>query len=785
MKRDATRPSPSTSAASPTLQRQEQGTKAAACTSCLVFLGLIASTIGCTDSPDVLAPTSDADLSALGEAPWVTPGLNPNRLPPIASFSVTCNSLLQCTFDASQSSASRGISSYEWLLDGEPLGTSIVEHETFNTATTIEATLTVTDNSGRQDHITNTVVVSAAADQPPTGHFSTTCNADLNCTFDASASADDQAIASYEWIVNGTVRATGAVVSRHFNASRTFRLRLRVTDSAGQTHVWTRDVLPASARHYVAVGDGGTILVNDGAGWTRKPSGTGADLLDVFGVDESNWWAVGAGVVLRTTDGGASWTDVTPPSLGNAVFAGVWADAGSVWVAGPAGLVLESTDGGASWSDHSLPQSLSTVPYGSSALPVDLLSVWVTPDKMFVTGNRDGLIASSTDGGETWSREYPSNSLRAEDPPFGPGLQYFDIWASGSMRAFAVGAGSELASYDGGTWVTAAPPALSYYNSVWGADTNTVWAFGGQGQIVYTNDGGASWSKQFNTNSNGLGALWGLSPTDVKLVTVEGGIWQYNGAFWVRETSGTTSDLNGVWGVDLNRRPRQPLPAPLAPEPNLVAGPITVSPASPVPIDQLLIQASVENASPVASGMFTYEIRLDGQALKSDQLSLAGQERFGVSWLGGAPPVGTHTVEVILDSQDQVAESDEADNAASSSLQVVTNAVVDLFVTQLTIQPSSPTGSDQIRIGGKVANAGPNAVAPPINWEFRLDGQVVATGQWPFGPLHPTATLSIGTPPLGPLTPGNHTAELVVDPGGLIAETDEANNRAVLGFTVN
>jgi len=212
---------------------------------------------------------------------------------------------------------------------------------------------------------------------------------------------------------------------------------------------------------------------------------------------------------------------------------------------------------------------------------------------------------------------------------------------------------------------------------------------------------------------------------------------------------------------------------------------ITITPTNPIPIDRIRVQVSVENPAPVPSGLFTYEIRLDGQVIQSARISLAGNEQSRVFASINGLSAGTHTVEGILDTQNVVKESDESNNTMSSTFQVVTQPVVDLLIQDVSILPVNPTAADQITIRGLIEVAGPNAVAPPINWEFRLNGQVVGGGQWTFSPLQPTAKLTVSSNALGPLAAGQHTAELMVDPFDTIAETDEANNTAVINFTVN
>ena len=71
-------------------------------------------------------------------------------------------------------------------------------------------------------------------DFPPSAAFSYSCN-DLNCSFDASRSGDDQGITQYRWIFGDGAVATGQAVSHRYSAYGDYTVSLQVSDAAAQT----------------------------------------------------------------------------------------------------------------------------------------------------------------------------------------------------------------------------------------------------------------------------------------------------------------------------------------------------------------------------------------------------------------------------------------------------------------------------------------------------------------------------------------------------------------------
>src|SRR4029077_8786782 len=116
------------------------------------------------------------------------------------------------------------------------------------------------------------------------------------------------------------------------------------------------------------VGEYGTIVrtTDGGNSWTIQTSGTTQTLWAVSFTDANNGTAVGeAGVILRTTDSGAHWA--SQPSGTTLQLRGVsFTDANNGAAVGEGGTILRTTDGGNSWS----PQSSGT---GNTLLGVSFI----------------------------------------------------------------------------------------------------------------------------------------------------------------------------------------------------------------------------------------------------------------------------------------------------------------------------------------------------------------------------------------------------------------------------
>ena len=238
------------------------------------------------------------------------------------------------------------------------------------------------------------------------------------------------------------------------------------------------------------VGDNGLVIktTDGGATWTtmRADDGTGLDWLDVQFFDENTGYACGEdGYIFKTTDGGANWDMIGDTANYKVDFSFLKViDANTVFFAGDDGVLLKTSDGGTSYikSDNTF-----------EGLDLD-------GGIDFCNANV-GVVASDDNGGYTW---YTHNggttwNLTMIDGLFPYGVSKFSVKYVGAGGDSTIVLGTRyrviLISQDGGksyTWKGDYTLATDYYYAVSVIDENTFF-LSGDGLTVRTTDGGASW----------------------------------------------------------------------------------------------------------------------------------------------------------------------------------------------------------------------------------------------------------------------------------------------------
>jgi len=322
-----------------------------------------------------------------------------------------------------------------------------------------------------------------------------------------------------------------------------------------------------------------------GTNWTIQLDTLDALLFAVSFLDSSFGFAVGqtpapipcsaiySGIILRTKDGGTSWTIIDVPintgwhsgfkdfcftNEGDGVLIGNYgvilksSNDGEIWdlklngttndlsgiefkdanigfAVGAEGTILRTTDSGTNWINQPSGTSLHLndvcFPDENNGWIVGVNKDWEPTDS--------SIILHTTDGGISWLQQ----------TTFVGTMLLFDLFFADENNGWAVGAeysgdgdGVILRTTDGGVnWITSIiQPMTGWFHSVYFIDSKTGWACGSHdGLIVKTTNGGISWFNQLYSSYKGYRYIyfsdenngWALSGDELIHSTDGGNHW--------------------------------------------------------------------------------------------------------------------------------------------------------------------------------------------------------------------------------------------------------------------
>jgi photosystem II stability/assembly factor-like uncharacterized protein len=282
------------------------------------------------------------------------------------------------------------------------------------------------------------------------------------------------------------------------------------------------DIVDSNSRA-VAVGERGQVLVSESRSEWRQVDGvpTRATLTAVDAVDE-NVWAVGHdGTILHSGDGGLAWTvqraDVLrPPSddeewnprQGVPLLDILMLDTQRGFAVGAYSLMLRTEDGGATWT----PVDVTTAPAD------DMADAAAIDDGATAEGDAPAEGDDAYDD-ESWTIAEDELILDEETDP-----HFNGIVRTGSGALFIVAErGAGFRSRDGGT--TWERIQLPYQGSMFGAigfEADHLVAYGMRGNAFETTDLGDNWSELATGTDLSLMGGAGLPGGGVVLVGVNG-----------------------------------------------------------------------------------------------------------------------------------------------------------------------------------------------------------------------------------------------------------------------
>jgi photosystem II stability/assembly factor-like uncharacterized protein len=207
----------------------------------------------------------------------------------------------------------------------------------------------------------------------------------------------------------GAIIATadgGATWTRQYSGSDD----IRTLDFTDDRHGWA--VASASLLHTT---DGGTT-------WSRAGEPPGLDLTGVDFVSPAQGWGIAvpsgevgapvSGALVSTADGGTSWS-VIKQGVGNSICA----TDGAI-VAGAGSRVLRSTDGGATWTPLFDASTDRTTWTGATVECPGGSSIWALFEDGAAAGSQGYAAYASSDAGASWRPVIVAPILAGSEPAF-------------------------------------------------------------------------------------------------------------------------------------------------------------------------------------------------------------------------------------------------------------------------------------------------------------------------------------------------------------------------------
>lgn len=279
---------------------------------------------------------------------------------------------------------------------------------------------------------------------------------------------------------------------------------------------WTRQATPTMAflhavyfvdeYHGWVAGSRGTLLATSDGGktWKRALTLTADSLEDVYFADQRSGWLLAErdeltlksndevrSYLLKTDDGGLSWTRVIPNASGeNSRLARLlFVSAQRGWVFGETGIIMATIDGGAHWTRQSAPTKHLLL----AGAALDEAHAWLS--------GAGSIVVQTVDGGGNWQR----GIVRDDNATRFHALTFVD-----NRLGWAVGAGGRIfATRDGGgTWLAQVSPVSLDLFDIKFVDTWNGWAAGEQGVLLHTIDGGRHWVVESTSTTHLLQRLF-------------------------------------------------------------------------------------------------------------------------------------------------------------------------------------------------------------------------------------------------------------------------------------
>lgn len=205
--------------------------------------------------------------------------------------------------------------------------------------------------------------------------------------------------------------------------------------------------------------------------------------------------------IARTTDGGNSWQNITPPELVSRPWSVDFVNANTGIVTGYTGMILRTTNGGTNWS---------TITSGTTSNIYEV--VMTSVDTGYACGALSTVVLKTVDGGATWS------SITVT----GTNTRYGIAYTNGSNVWICGTSGNIISTTNGGTsWTTVTVTGSPTQYDIIRVGTD-LWTFSSSNGLYKSTDNGATFALVFDNGSRAIYQASVFGPSSFICVGVDG-----------------------------------------------------------------------------------------------------------------------------------------------------------------------------------------------------------------------------------------------------------------------
>jgi subtilase family serine protease len=220
--------------------------------------------------------------------------------------------------------------------------------------------------------------------------------------------------------------------------------------------------------------------------------------------------------------------------------------------------------------------------------------------------------------------------------------------------------------------------------------------------------------------------------------------------------------------------------------PDLKITKLDVSSFTPTTDDSVKFTVTVKNIGTKDAGvsrLYLYEGTKKLGGIMTVAQAAGVSKTYTMTLAAGKLTAGTHKVFVQVDPLKEVEELDENNNKTANRTLTVAKATRDLQITSLTASRSTITKNDSVNLTFKVHNAGNASTGSSKVYVYDKNG--VKLGGIVIESLAAGASKNYSyTIAAGKLASGSNKVKVVVDPGKVVAESNESNNTVYKTITV-